>query len=260
MIKKIVRIVSYSIIAVAIFTLLGFAVDSNKNSECSSFLVHLKYDQDNFFVEQDDVMASVNAYLGNIEGRKISDIKLDELERIVKDMIFVEKAHAYKTIDSEIHVIVAPRKPLVRIVNAYNQSYYIDTKGKLMPVSRKYTARVPVVFGNVKTSYSALLDLNAGEENYQTDKLLQDIFILSKYIAENSFWNAFIDQIYITSKSEFELIPKSNIHTVEFGGIDDMEEKFRKLKIFYIDGLTKVGWRNYNRINIKYNNQVVCSK
>ncbi len=260
MIKRVIKIVSYSLIAIALFTLLGFAVESNKNNECSSFLVHIKYNQDNFFVEKEDVIASVNAFLGNIEGRKISDISLDELERIVKDMIFVEKAHAYKTIDSEIHVIVAPRKPLVRIVNAYNQSYYIDTKGKLMPISRKYTARVPIVFGNIKTSYSALLDLNEAEEKPHNDKLLQDVFILSKYITENSFWNAFIDQIYITSKSEFELIPKSNIHTIEFGGIDNMEEKFRKLKIFYIDGLTKVGWRNYNRINVKYNNQVVCSK
>ena len=47
--------------------------------------------------------------------------------------------------------------------------------------------------------------------------------------------------------------------------IDDLteayEEKFEKLKMFYTEGLNKTdGWNKYSTINIKYKNQVVCTK
>ncbi|MBL0100570.1 MAG: hypothetical protein IPP49_11445 [Saprospiraceae bacterium] len=35
-----------------------------------------------------------------------------------------------------------------------------------------------------------------------------------------------------------------------------MEAKFNKLKIFYRDGLPKLGWSRYKTLNLKYANQV----
>jgi cell division protein FtsQ len=46
-----------------------------------------------------------------------------------------------------------------------------------------------------------------------------------------------------------------------FGEAKDFEEKFEKLKTFYTEGLNKTdGWNKYSTINIKYKNQVVCTK
>jgi cell division protein FtsQ len=46
-----------------------------------------------------------------------------------------------------------------------------------------------------------------------------------------------------------------------FGDAKDFEEKFEKLKTFYTEGLNKTdGWNKYSTINIKYKNQVVCTK
>jgi cell division protein FtsQ len=260
MLGKILKIIAYALTISAIFLLLGFAVDSNNKTICNNFNISINYDFDNYFVEENDVLDAVYANIGQIEGMQMSEIDLPQIESIVNDMIFVDNAHAYRTIDGQINVIVNPRKAIARIRNSYNQSYYIDNKGKLMPVSRKYTARVPVVYGNIKASYSALIDFENSEYPESPYKKLNEIYKISKYLNANSFWNAFIDQIYINSKGEFELITKSNIHTIDFGSIESMESKFNKLKFFYVNGLTRVGWRQYNRINIKYNNQIVCSK
>jgi cell division protein FtsQ len=44
------------------------------------------------------------------------------------------------------------------------------------------------------------------------------------------------------------------------GDAHDLDEKFRKLFAFYRYGLNKIGWNKYSIINIKFKNQVICSK
>jgi cell division protein FtsQ len=45
-----------------------------------------------------------------------------------------------------------------------------------------------------------------------------------------------------------------------FGTGDDIEIKFEKLMLFYKEGLSRVGWDKYSTINLKYKNQIVCTK
>ena len=43
------------------------------------------------------------------------------------------------TIDGGLKVDVKQRNPIIRIINADGDSYYLDDEGKLMPLSDKYT-------------------------------------------------------------------------------------------------------------------------
>jgi len=49
-------------------------------------------------------------------------------------------------------------------------------------------------------------------------------------------------------------------HTIVFGSADQIENKFEKLKTFYIKGLNAVGWEQYKKINLKYEGQIVAEK
>ncbi len=262
MIKKILKIVFYLLVIVAIFIVLGFAVENNNKNVCENFEIHVEYSSDNFFVDENDIREEVYSILGNIEGNILADININRINNIVNEMVFIENAHVYRTVDGQIKIIASPRRPVARIINEFNQSYYIDDNGLLMPVSRKYSARVPVVFGSIEAAYSTTINLNREETEdlSNNEKDLYDIFKLISFIKADLFWNAFIDQVYLTADDEFELIPNGNIHTIEFGTIDNMKYKFDKMKIFYKNGLTRVGWNKYNRINVKYSNQIVCSK
>jgi cell division protein FtsQ len=86
------------------------------------------------------------------------------------------------------------------------------------------------------------------------------LYKLAKYISHDPFLKAQIDQIYVTELNEFELIPRVGNHVIMLGTADDLDDKFRKLIVFYHLGLNKIGWNKYNVINIKFKNQVVCSK
>ena len=263
MIKRIASIVLYILIPVSVFLLLGFAVESNKSMPCRSFRVVIDHQHGMMFVDSAEVVEKVYALMDTLEGRIIKDISLNRIAERINAMYYVKNCRIYRSIDGHVVANINQRVPLVRVVNSLNETYYIDNTGRLMKTSHKFTARVPVATGFIHTRYAHDFSLEelAGNNNLsRSDKVIRDLNGMIKFIQEDSFWSAWIDQVYVTRMGEFELIPRNGAHVVEFGSVEDMEEKFEKLLKFYKNGLTHVGWTSYSKINLKYKNQVVCSK
>jgi cell division protein FtsQ len=80
------------------------------------------------------------------------------------------------------------------------------------------------------------------------------------YLNNDSFWSAQIDQIYVDSHDEIDLIPRVGNHVIHLGTTGDMEDKFRNLRAFYDKVLPEVGWNMYSNINIEYKDQIVCRR
>ena len=49
-------------------------------------------------------------------------------------------------------------------------------------------------------------------------------------------------------------------HRIMLGTLNEFEEKLANLKLFYEQAIPKVGWEKYSMINLKYKNQIVCTK
>ncbi len=261
MIKKVLSIILYSAIPLGIFILLGFAVESNKNMPCKSLIVEVNGDQS--FVDSAYVAGRIISQFGLEDEKKIGEISLRNIEDLVSKIYYAEDSRVYRTIDGDIKVTVKQREPIARVINSHNESFYIDTEGKLMKTSDRYTARVVVVTGHISARYSPNFDLYAAQkqdEISQSQRVLMGLNELIIYIRNDSFWDAWIDQIYVTRTGDFELVPKNGSHVIEFGKAENIDEKFNKLLLFYQNGLTHLGWNSYNRINLKFKNQIVCSK
>ena len=69
-----------------------------------------------------------------------------------------------------------------------------------------------------------------------------------------------VEQIHVTPKQEIVLVPRIGNHIIEIGKADNLEKKLAKLEEFYKEGLNKVGWNKYNKINIEFDKQVICTK
>ncbi|MFN3557168.1 MAG: cell division protein FtsQ/DivIB [Bacteroidales bacterium] len=257
--RKFASIVFYLLIPLGVFILLGFAVESNRAMPCIGFKV--KPEGAFLFLDSAEIVRQVYARFDEPEGKPLRDISLRNLEDMITKMYYVERGEVYRTIDGQIVARVKQRQPIARIINAHNESFYIDSNGKLMKTSPRYTARVVVATGHIAARYSTVTHLREEKEEIgQPEQVLRDLDELVRFIRANRFWNAWIDQVFVTRGGDFELIPKNGAHVIELGGVDNMEEKFNKLMLFYRQGLTHVGWNNYKRINLKFNNQIVCSK
>ena len=69
-----------------------------------------------------------------------------------------------------------------------------------------------------------------------------------------------IQQIFVNKEKEFELIPLVGAQIILFGKIDNYKDKFRNLEATYKRGFLYKGWNKYKKINLKYENQVICEK
>jgi cell division protein FtsQ len=79
-----------------------------------------------------------------------------------------------------------------------------------------------------------------------------------EFINENPFWKAQIAQMDISSQAEITLYPQITGQLVEFGTTENFEGKFKKLMVFYKEVLPQKGWTRYERVNLKYQGQVIA--
>jgi len=79
-----------------------------------------------------------------------------------------------------------------------------------------------------------------------------------QYIDADPFWKAQIAQIELNENNELTLYPQVSKQVIIFGSPEDYEQKFKKLKVFFKQILPQKGWNKYEKVNIKYNNQIVC--
>jgi cell division protein FtsQ len=62
----------------------------------------------------------------------------------------------------------------------------------------------------------------------------------------------------VTNGGEFIMAPLVGDQQIILGSVRRLDDKFRRLKIFYREGMPAAGWRKYRSINLKFNGQIVC--
>jgi cell division protein FtsQ len=153
---------------------------------------------------------------------------------------------------------------MVRIINKHNRGYYIDNDGLVFPLSRNYTSHVLIINGNFTEPFEIapnvkLSDWATSDESKKAP-MIYKLFELAKFITDDPFWNSQITQVYVDGPNDIELIPRVGSHIVQLGSPEDIKPKFEKLKLFYERALPAEGWNKYKLINLKYKNQIVCTK
>ena len=264
--KKIFQIVVWVIAIGTLGVVFAFVQEKEEEQLCSKVNIDIERNplQENFFVEENAIRTLIAQKFGQIENAPLKDIDVNALERIMYSNPWVQKADVYLSIDGITNIEIIQRNPLLRIINKSGVSYYIDSTGKLMPWSPDFTARTIIATGNISETFetwqSHTIEEIINNDTLKTQTHLDDLYMMTKFILADGFWSAFVEQIYLNNKDEIELVPKVGNHKIIFGDLQNMEEKFWKLKVFYKEGLNYTGWDNYDTLNLKYNNQVVCTK
>lgn len=194
-------------------------------------------------------------------GTQLSEVNTSDIESLILKNSLVKNCEVYTTVDGELNIDLWQREPVVRIIDKKGQNYYLDLEGSIIAMSKRFTPHLLVVNGNIRTPFNPnkLENIYSSEYNKNTETL-QDIHELALFIRENKFWNSQIVQVYVTSNLEFEIVPRIGPHLIQLGDINNFEQKLEKLRIFYKEGLNNVGWNQYLNINLKYKDQIVCSK
>lgn len=264
-IRKIVFAVLWIIGLSGLLASLAFVTKKEKNVVSENLTVSILNTDENSFIDEQDVKNFFRERKDSIVKAQLGNIEITELEKALNSHPAIENAEVAVDVNGDVTMNVTQRTPVVRVFTADGESYYIDSKEKLMPLNDTYTARVIIATGAINEPYAKRYELTMTDiaKNEGLTKLcvLDDIYVLSSYIAKDSVLSGLIHQINVTDDKEMELYPSIGGHKIIFGEVKDVKEKFEKLKLFYTEGLNKTdGWNKYSTINIKYKNQVVCTK
>jgi len=262
--KKIINISVWILLPVLLLLAIDFIERRQKQVLCCNVDIRIKYNSDDYFITENDINEFFIKKGLKIRGISLSDIDAGNIEAYLYTIPYIEKADVFVSIDGEVKIQITQKKPIVKVFNKYNQSFYIDTQGSFMPSSDNYSARLIIANGYINDFYKPYIKLEE-KDTLNTDSLIKKsiaykIFKMAQFINNDKFWKAMVEEIFVNNKGEIELFTKIGDQTIVFGNIDNMEEKFENMLIFYKQGLNKIGWNKYKTINLKYKNQVICSK
>jgi cell division protein FtsQ len=243
--------IGYILFIGAFMTLVISAKISRDHEEVTDVKVGIDHTSGNFFITEENVRVALAELLPE-SGSLIQTKDLKKLEARLKEMPQAERSNVYVNNTGQLSIEVRQRKPLYRVIRSDGTSYYVDHQGHKFPCSRKYTARVPVVTGFIADNGQ-----DTGLISSAINRQLMEVF---SAFTDEPFWSAQFGQLEVTDKGELQLIPRVGDHVVMLGNSGDLENKLKRLRIFYHEGLEKAGWNTYRIINLKYKDQVVCTK
>ncbi len=234
-----------------VVTAVGLVEKKQQSKTCNRVVVNIDNQFDNYFINENDILKLVSeGGMNYILGKKIDEFDLKNIEYRIKSNKFVHDVEVFTDLEGNLVVHAKQSKPIARVVQTYGPDAYIDTDGRILPVSDRFTARVLLISGDF-TRTLVKSDLEKTPEGKQIFEMLQ-------YIQRSELWQAQIVQLDIDARGEIVLYSQVSDQLIEFGKAEDIARKFKKLEIFYKEILPKKGWNKYERVNLKYENQIVC--
>ena len=167
-------------------------------------------------------------------------LDLNALESALNANAMIEKAEVFLNVNGGFSAKIKQKKPIARVLNT--SSYYIDDNGSYMPLSSNYTARVPIVTGEVLR------------------KELSNIYIIASKIEADEFLKKNIIEIHQNKNKSIELKLRQCKFTVQLGKLEHLDKKINILKAFYKKAMKDKSLNKYSKVNLQFESQVVCTK
>lgn len=233
-----------------VFALIAFTERQQQAVVCNNIVVQLDNVHENHFLEESDVMKLLDASGQVVKGKNVHDFDLKRIEKKILLDKHIAGAELFSDLKGNLVVNVELRRPIARIVQEDAPDAYVAEDGTVMSISEKYSSRVMLISGSVKKFLE--------DEDLMKSELGRQVMEMIKFIHEDKFWKAQVAQLDITRTGKVTVYPQLTGQLVEFGEPENIEEKFRKLKVFYKEILPQRGWTRYERVNLEYDRQVVA--
>lgn len=228
---------------------LGYLITSiiyfNKSSKdviCTDVEIIIKDSLKTNFVHPDDIRVALKKEKAWPVDSLMSDLNLMTIHHAILSNKLVKSAKVYKK-GKKIYANIYQREPVLRVFSDSGEAFYVDRDREVLPVSINFAVHVPIATGKINDEFAQ-----------------NELYDFVSYLKNSSTWEAWIDQIVVKDNKDVVLIPKAGDFKIVFGQLDQLNEKFSRLELFFEKGLNVVGWNRYKEINLKFENQIVCTR
>lgn len=243
MIRVILQAVVLTILLLYISASYLFATNEVKEITCTDFKVEIADSGKYCLISSVEVERLISRAALIPVGKSYSAIDTDAIESKVKEFRQVRRVVCYKTAEGVVRLRIDQRIPILRVIDARGGQYYIDREGKDMPISSFSSAYVPVATGNITSEFAR-----------------NELFLFAQYLEKHPFWNAQVMQIDVSKTEVVSLVPRVGTHTILIGRVENLDQKFANLRLLYDKGFDRIGWNSYKIIDLRFKNQIICTK
>ncbi len=233
---------NYIKMVVLLLLVIGLYSFSNYRSEKKEVKEHHVQFVGNqgLYVTQETVNKLLIQNYGKVKNIAKEKLDLNNIEKVIASNAMVKSSQVYLTVNGQLTSKIEQRKPIARVEG--KERFYLDDDGERMPLSKNHSARVPIITGNI------------------TGESLEDIYVILKYINNDSFLRKNVIGIHIKENNKYQLKFRMDDFVVHLGGVNDLEKKFTNFRAFYTKATKDNTLDDYNSVSLEYNNQVVCTK
>jgi cell division protein FtsQ len=242
MMRKILTILSVLLLLTCLVAVTIVFAGDKPNDSCTNVQIAVMDKTGESFVQTDEISQLLKQNSLSLVGKKLDEIDYDVVERIAESHRLIERAECYACPSGTVCLYVWQHMPVLHVITA-ERNYYIDSKGQPAGLSTYSAADVLVATGCINDSMT-----------------IRDLYRMTSLLRSDPYWDALIEQIDVQPNGEWVLIPRAGDFEILFGSPVNMETKMKRLGVFIEVYLPKMGWDRYSHINLKYKNQIVCTK
>lgn len=233
------RILKILVTVILLGFLLSFSLKRFGNQKMTKEMVSVKLNDSStpvYFVDEKDIKKIVEK---NNPSQRIGDVDIPQLEKKINAMPAVDSANVYLNLNGKLNLDITQRVPVFRM-NYKDQDFYVDEKGVEFPISKNYSHPCMLVTGNIKKEdYPKLVEL--------VKKINADDFSKKYFIGVSK------------EKGSYNLLTSEGNYKVEIGDLDHIEFKVKGFKTFVEKYLVYQDPQKYNKISVRYQNQIVTT-
>lgn len=259
--NRIVRYILLSLVGAGLIVGCAFAYAAASRARsgvvCTRLNLVIKDSTKARFVCLEDVSAVLHKECGDFLGKRLDSLDICSMEKAVRAMGAVESAEVYVTADSSLNVVLTQKKPVLRFQSAEG-GFYVDAAGSIFPLQKRWSARVPVVDGNIPVNVPAGYcgeAMTIWEQDW-----IAGIMDLENYISSDPLWRRDIAQVHIDRSGDIVLIPRQGNEKFIFGSPVEIPQKFSRIEHYYKCIVPKAGEDCYRSVNVKFDRQIICRK
>ena len=196
--------------------LYAFSSARNAKREVSKPIVEFVGNK-NLFITHEDVSKLLIQNQQNTTNKSKEILDLNLLESTLNANPIIEFADVYVSVTGNLVAKVKQKMPIARVVD--ETSFYVDSNGGFMPLSKNYTERVPIVTGKVDK------------------KDLGRIHVIATKIQNDEFLKKHVVQIQQNKDNTIDLKLRQCNFVVKIGSLEQLDKKINKL---YYQGITSI--------------------
>jgi len=259
---RVLVLVFFVLIGAGTLVLWAFSISKHNAQPVPEVRITIQRGQNvDELISKQEIDSIVHSHFGLLQGTPMDQIDVGAIQIAVNRHPAIQSCNVYMGVDGILNIEIQQRAPMFRVMNSDGSGFYVDTLGQSFNLLDRAVAYVPIytvegVMGAMQ--YPATKDYY--DENTLGLTYLDELIIFGNHMRKHADLKDWTEHVHLTSTGTLEIIPRIGRHVIEYGSIYNLEMKTKMLFQFYRSQLYITNLEKYSRINLNFENQVICEK